>query len=118
MPNISVIIPIYNEEGNILMLFERLRAVVRELDKSYEFFFVNDGSKDASLAIVKDLSSKFPEVRYIDFARNFGHQVAVTAGLDHCSGNVAVIIDADLQDPPELISAMYAKWKEIGRAHV
>lgn len=110
--DISVIIPVYNEEDNINMLYERLKKVLEQLTKQYELIFINDGSKDNSIALVKALSKQHPEVRYIDFSRNFGHQVAVTAGLDKSRGDAVVIIDADLQDPPELIIDMYNKMKE------
>lgn len=110
--DISVIIPIYNEEENIRKLYERLTKVMRELNVIYELIFVNDGSQDASLLLVKALASKNPEVKYLDFSRNFGHQIAVTAGLDKAIGDAVVIIDADLQDPPELIQEMYEKKKE------
>ena len=112
MSKLSIIIPIYNEEGNILRLFERLNTVLSQLNLDGEFVFVNDGSKDGSMGLIKNLASKHANVLYIDFARNFGHQVAVTAGLDYCSGKAVVIIDADLQDPPELIGDLYKKWEE------
>ncbi len=112
MKELSVIIPIYNESDNIQLLFERLNKTVSQLNIDVEYIFVNDGSKDQSIALIKKLSEKNSTVRYIDFARNFGHQVAVTAGLEHCTGNAVVIIDADLQDPPELIGDLYTKWKE------
>ena len=109
---ISVIIPVYNEEKNIQNLYDRLSQVMKDLDVTYELIFVNDGSKDASIGLIKVLSNKNEEVKYIDFSRNFGHQIAVTAGLDKTSGDAVVIIDADLQDPPELIAEMYQKRKE------
>lgn len=109
---LSVIIPIYNEEENIRLLYDRLRAVAVGMKVSYEFIFVNDGSKDRSGSLIKDLAGSHPEVKYINFSRNFGHQIAVTAGLDKVSGEAIVIIDADLQDPPELIAEMYAKMQE------
>jgi glycosyltransferase involved in cell wall biosynthesis len=112
MKELSVIIPIYNEADNIQLLFERLDKVVSQLNVDAEYIFVNDGSKDQSMELIKKLSEKSSSVCYIDFARNFGHQVAVTAGLEHCSGKAVVIIDADLQDPPELIRDLYKKWKE------
>jgi len=112
MSKLSIIIPIYNEEGNILRLFERLNTVLSQLNLDGEFVFVNDGSKDGSMGLIKNLASKHANVLYIDFARNFGHQVAVTAGLDYCSGKAVVIIDADLQDPPELIHELHSKYKE------
>jgi polyisoprenyl-phosphate glycosyltransferase len=109
---ISVIIPVYNEEDNIYKLHERLKSVMEQLEVAYEMIFINDGSKDNSMPMIKALSKQHPEVRFIDFSRNFGHQVAVTAGLDKSNGKAVVIIDADLQDPPELIIDMYKKMKE------
>lgn len=112
MPDISIVIPVYNEEKNIYKLHERLTDIIQKMQLSYEFVFVNDGSRDNSLNLVKGLASTDPHIRFIDFSRNFGHQVAVTAGLDHCKGDAVVIIDSDLQDPPELIAEMYSKMKE------
>lgn len=109
---ISVIIPIYNEELNIRNLYDRLKSVLSGITSSHEFIFVNDGSKDRSIFLIKELAKQDSSVKYINFSRNFGHQIAVTAGLDHCIGNAVVIIDADLQDPPELIVEMYQKMKE------
>jgi glycosyltransferase involved in cell wall biosynthesis len=108
---LSIIIPIYNERANIDLLYQRLSKVCDQLTADREFIFVNDGSKDDSLEKIKALHARDPRVKYIDFSRNFGHQIAVTAGLDYCKGKAVVIIDADLQDPPELIPEMYAKWK-------
>lgn len=109
---LSIIIPIYNEEANIQLLFERLKASITELNVTTEVIFVNDGSKDRSMEIIRALADKEPAVKFIDFSRNFGHQIAVSAGIDYCSGNAVVIIDADLQDPPELIVDLYKKMKE------
>ncbi len=109
---LSIIIPIFNEEGNIYNLTERLKKVVTEMNISYEFIFINDGSRDRSLELIKAMASTDPSIKYIDFSRNFGHQIAVTAGLDLAIGEAIVIIDADLQDPPELISDLYTKMKE------
>lgn len=111
-PQLSIIIPIYNEEENIQLLYDRLTSVMLQMKVSYEFIFTNDGSKDRSIELIKALSERHPEVKYINFARNFGHQVAVTAGLDRAKGDAIVIIDADLQDPPELIAKMYDKMKD------
>ncbi len=108
---LSIIIPIYNESANINLLYERLVKVCNQLTENREFIFVNDGSKDDSLQKIKLLHQQDSRVKYIDFSRNFGHQIAVTAGLDQCSGDAVVIIDADLQDPPELILEMYNKWQ-------
>lgn len=110
--DLSVIIPIYNEEANIEALYARLRGVVAGMGVAYEFLFVNDGSRDQSLTMLKDLAARDPRVHYFAFSRNFGHQIAVTAGLDHAQGAAVVIIDADLQDPPELIVDLYAKFQQ------
>jgi len=106
---LSIIIPIYNEQDNILLLYQRLQNVVEPMELSYEFIFVNDGSRDQSLSLIRTLAAQQPHVQYIDFSRNFGHQIAVTAGLDLSRGEAVVIIDADLQDPPELIPSLYEK---------
>lgn len=102
----------FNEEQNIQPLYERLTRVLIALGKPYELLFVNDGSRDRTLAVVKDLANSDRAVKYIDFSRNFGHQIAVTAGLHFSKGERIVIIDADLQDPPELIAAMDEKMNE------
>jgi dolichol-phosphate mannosyltransferase len=109
---LSIIIPIYNEEGNIPILYNRLKSVADGIGVSYELIFINDGSKDASLPLIINLANQDSNVKYINFSRNFGHQIAVTAGIDHCSGNAIAIIDADLQDPPELIQDLYNKMKD------
>lgn len=102
----SIIIPIYNEEDNIQLLHDRLFAVVNKLSDHFEFIFINDGSKDNSINLIKELASQKEYIKYIDLSRNFGHQIAVTSGLDLSIGDRVVIIDADLQDPPELIADM------------
>lgn len=109
---LSVIIPIYNEEENIHPLHQRLTKVLNGLGTSYELIFVNDGSQDDSMELVQQLANKHTYIKYIDLSRNFGHQIAVMAGLDHAQGKATVIIDADLQDPPELIPEMVEKWKD------
>jgi polyisoprenyl-phosphate glycosyltransferase len=109
---LSVIIPIYNEQDSIGELYQRLTDSISKITDDYEFISINDGSRDNSLFQLLDLSKKDRHIYYINFSRNFGHQIAVTAGLDHCNGNVVVIIDADLQDPPELIPELYKKYKE------
>jgi polyisoprenyl-phosphate glycosyltransferase len=111
-PDISVVVPVHNEEGNLQVLHERLCAVLKGMGLTYEILFVNDGSQDRSMVLIRDLAAQNPAVRYIDLSRNFGHQIAVTAGLDNCRGNAVVIIDADLQDPPELIADLYQRHKE------
>lgn len=110
--DLSVIIPIYNEEANIEALYQRLRGVLDTLRVSCELIFVNDGSRDTSLPLLRALAARDERVRYLDFSRNFGHQIAVTAGLDQARGAAVAIIDADLQDPPELIADLYAKLRQ------
>jgi len=110
--DISVIVPIYNEEAIIDELYDRLQKSVSAISENYELIFVNDGSKDASLLKLIKLTERNPRVFYINFSRNFGHQIAVTAGLDACNGQAVVIIDGDLQDPPELVPEMYDKYKQ------
>jgi len=109
---LSIIVPIYNEEQVIPELYERLTNTVADITPNYELIFVNDGSKDRSFIQLKNLAKKDKQVFYINFSRNFGHQIAVSAGLDACRGNAVVIIDADLQDPPELIADLYARYNE------
>ena len=109
---LSVVVPIYNEEDSLLEMHRRLSDVLGELGLSYEILLVDDGSRDRSAELIGDLVSQDPAIRGIHFSRNFGHQAALAAGLQHCAGRVVVVIDADLQDPPELIGDMLAKWRE------
>jgi polyisoprenyl-phosphate glycosyltransferase len=110
--DLSVIIPIYNEEGNIQRLLDRLQGVVAGMNlSSVEYIFINDGSRDRSMDIIKELAGRDKTVRFINLSRNFGHQIAVSAGLDKSAGDAIVIIDADLQDPPEIIPELYAKLR-------
>jgi dolichol-phosphate mannosyltransferase len=109
--DISVIVPVFNEESNLMVLHERLKNAITSITNDYEIIFVNDGSKDNSLTVLKNLTSQFPQIKYIDFSKNFGHQLAVFAGLEHAKGNAIVIIDADLQDPPELIIELHNKMQ-------
>lgn len=110
--DLSIVIPIFNEQENIELLYTRVKGVLDKMHVSYELIFINDGSKDQSLSLIEKLADQDDRIKYIDFSRNFGHQIAVTAGLDHTLGDRVVIIDADLQDPPELIPEMYAKMNE------
>jgi glycosyltransferase involved in cell wall biosynthesis len=112
MTDLVVVIPVFNEENNVVPLYERLRGVVTTLGKSYRFVFVNDGSRDNTLQKLRELASRDKQVKYIDLSRNFGHQIAVTAGLHFAKGKRVVIIDADLQDPPELIGEMDRKMDD------
>lgn len=108
----SIIIPMYNEEEVIKETYYRLTRVMDQSNESYELLFVNDGSWDRSAAIIAELAQTDKNIRLIDFSRNFGHQIAVTAGMDYAQGQAIVIIDADLQDPPEVIPRMLEKWRE------
>ncbi|MDE7150437.1 MAG: glycosyltransferase family 2 protein [Bacteroidales bacterium] len=110
--DISVVIPIYNESDNLEALHRRLTERVSSLTADYELIFVNDGSLDDSLPRLRMLAAADPHVFYVNFSRNFGHQIAVTAGLDYARGQAVVIIDGDLQDPPELIPELYRKYRE------
>ncbi|WP_257131661.1 glycosyltransferase family 2 protein [Bacillus sp. AFS017336] len=108
----SVIIPMYNEEAVIHETYRQLKKVMNSAGDPYELIFINDGSKDGSVDIIKDYCSWDKTVKLIDFSRNFGHQIAISAGMDYASGEAVIIIDADLQDPPSLILDMIGKWKE------
>lgn len=109
---ISAIIPSYNEQENVGLMYERMTKTLSKISPDYEIIYINDCSKDQTLLRIKELAAKDPHVKYLSFSRNFGHQIAVSAGLDYCSGKAVVIIDGDLQDPPELIEHMYEKYKE------
>ena len=110
---LSIVIPCYNEEAVIGETVRRLKAFCAALhDLDVELIFVDDGSRDRTRDILKDFAAADPQVRIICFARNFGHQIAVTAGIDAASGDAVVLIDADLQDPPEVMNQMIAKWRE------
>jgi glycosyltransferase involved in cell wall biosynthesis len=114
-PTLSLVIPIFNEELIIPELDRRLRAFLGELPEvgpSWEVVFVNDGSKDRSLPMLKELAAGEPRYKVISFSRNFGHQAAITAGVDRADGEAVVVMDADLQDPPEVVRSMIAKWRE------
>ncbi len=109
---LSVVIPAYNEEDNLPALYGRLTATLDALNLDYEIIFVNDGSQDRTLALLRDLAARDPRVVAVDLARNFGHQVAISAGLDHSRGAAVIIMDADLQDPPEVLPQFIARWRE------
>ena len=113
MKKVSIIIPAYNEEESLPLLYDRLSKVISNL-KNYEFelLFINDGSKDNTLKIIKGLREKNSKISYVDFSRNFGKEVAMIAGLDYAKGDCVIFIDADLQDPPELIPELIKYWEE------
>lgn len=108
----SIVVPVYNEAEVLPTFYQRLTQVMDDTGESYEIIFVNDGSQDASLPLLRDLHAKDARVKLVTFSRNFGHQVAITAGLDHSSGKMVVVMDADLQDPPEVIPRLIKKWQE------
>jgi polyisoprenyl-phosphate glycosyltransferase len=112
MPKVSVIVPCYNEEAVLPQLFSRLTAAADAWRMDYEVLCINDGSRDRTWELLKEQHARDSRWRCLSFARNFGHQTAVSAGLYHADGDAAVIIDADLQDPPESIAKLLAKWKE------
>lgn len=110
---ITILIPAYNEEEVLNPLLQRLKAVTSKLTNyHFEFLFVNDGSTDRTLEMLKKLSLTYPEISYVNLSRNFGKEVAMLAGFDHVSGDAVIILDADLQDPPELIPKMIRYWEK------
>ena len=112
LPQYSLVIPIYNEQETILELYSRVSAVMDRLDGTVELVLINDGSRDKSLQLIREIHQQDQRVCYLSFARNFGHQIAVTAGLNFARGQIVIVLDADLQDPPELIPDMVEKWRQ------
>jgi glycosyltransferase involved in cell wall biosynthesis len=113
MKKISILVPAYNEQAVLEKLFVRLGALADNNPKyTFEFLFVNDGSKDKTLAIIKEKAATDPRISYVNLSRNFGKEIGMIAGLDHVTGDATVIIDADLQDPPELIPEMISWWEQ------
>lgn len=110
--HISIVIPLLNEDGNIRVLYEALLPVVEKISFDYEIIFVDDGSKDNSFDIINELCQQNNRVLGISLSRNFGHQIALTAGMEHASGEVVVTLDADMQHPPEIILDLYKKYNE------
>ena len=118
-PTLSLVIPIFNEEPIILELDRRLRAFLTDLansgqgvGESWEVVFIDDGSRDRSREMLRELAAREPRYRVIGLSRNFGHQLAITAGIDRADGEAVVVMDADLQDPPEVVRDMLARWRE------
>ena len=111
-PTLSVVIPVFNEEETIPELDRRLRAFLGELGETWEVVFVDDGSRDGSAKMLEALAERESRYRLISFGRNFGHQIAITAGMDRAEGEAVVVMDADLQDPPEVVREMLARWRQ------
>ncbi len=111
-PQLSLIVPVYNESSNLDLFYERVLKVLKPLNLSYEILFIDDGSKDDSLEKLLEIRGRDSNVKVVQFSRNFGKEIAVSAGLDLAEGKAAIPIDADLQDPPELIPSLLEKWKE------
>ncbi|MEW6572540.1 MAG: glycosyltransferase family 2 protein [Bacillota bacterium] len=108
----SIVVPIFNEAPNVAAFYDRVTKVMAGMGEPYEIIFINDGSKDDTLSHLLSLAEKDPKVKIIDLSRNFGKEIALTAGIDYASGEAVIPIDADLQDPPELIPELIAKWRE------
>jgi polyisoprenyl-phosphate glycosyltransferase len=111
-PILSVVIPMYNEVDGLDTLFTRVIPILENITRDWEIICINDGSKDATLSRLKDWSREEPRIKAISLSRNFGKEAALTAGLHHAFGQTVIPMDADLQDPPELIPQMVAKWQE------
>src|SRR3954469_11124817 len=109
---LSVVIPLLNEEGNLPELHRRLKETAQRIGCDLQIIFVDDGSTDRSATIIRELSEKDSSVVGIKLSRNFGHEAASTAGLDHATGDAVVLMDADLQDPPEVIEELVRRWRE------
>ena len=113
MKKISIIIPAYNEEESLPYLYERLKKLMDTMPQyAFEVLFVNDGSKDKTMQIIKEFRQKDERISYVDFSRNFGKEIAMIAGLDYAKGDCVIFMDADLQDPPELIPELVKYWEE------
>jgi len=111
-PELSIVVPVHNEADNLPLLVERLRPVLDAAVSSWEIVCVDDGSRDGTMSVLRLLSAADQRLRAISFSRNFGKEIAIAAGLDHAMGDAVIIIDADLQHPPEMIPAFLAKWRE------
>jgi dolichol-phosphate mannosyltransferase len=111
-PAVSVVVPLYNEEANIGELHRRIKAVLDDLPGDYEVVFVNDGSRDATRRLADELSARDPQLVVLHLSRNFGHQAAVSAGIDQARGEAVVVMDGDLQDPPEVLPQFLQLWRD------
>jgi glycosyltransferase involved in cell wall biosynthesis len=111
-PVFSLVIPVWNEEKVLPVLYERMTQVMDSTGEPWELIFVNDGSRDRSLELLHELHQRDPRIKVLNFSRNFGHQIAITAGSDYADGDAVIIMDADLQDPPEVVLRLIEKWRE------
>jgi dolichol-phosphate mannosyltransferase len=111
-PELSVVVPVYNEQENLSELYRRLAPVMDSLTTHWELVLVDDGSRDGSAALMRQLAAEDARVVAVELARNFGHQTAISAGLEHACGDAVIVMDADLQDPPEVLPQFVAKWRE------
>ncbi|HEX7394593.1 MAG TPA: glycosyltransferase family 2 protein, partial [Anaerolineaceae bacterium] len=111
-PTFTIIAPVYNEAESLPVLYQRVKEVMEPTGEPWELMLIDDGSKDGSTDMIRSLANQDKRVRPVIFARNFGHQIAVTAGLDYSRGQAVIIIASDLQDPPEVILDFIAKWRE------
>jgi len=109
---ISIVTPVYNEEGNVVYFHDEVTKVMKGVDMDYEIIYVNDGSKDRTDELIHQLADSDPHVRALTFARNFGHQIAITCGMDFAIGDAVITMDGDMQHPPELIPKLIEKWQE------
>ena len=112
--SLSLIVPVYNEEEVLRVSYERMKAAMETTGYPFEILYVNDGSRDRSLDILREIAAQDLRVKVLSFSRNFGHQTAVTCGMDAAKGDALIIIDVDLQDPPELIPEMVRRWEQGG----
>ena len=111
-PKYSIVAPVFNEEETLPEFYRRIYAVVQDLDSEVELILIDDGSSDNSLALMREFQANESFIRVLSFSRNFGHQVAITAGIDYAKGDAVIVIDSDLQDPPEVIHELVSKWKD------
>jgi dolichol-phosphate mannosyltransferase len=111
-PVFSLVVPVWNEEAVLPTSYDRIVQVLDSTGQRWETIFVNDGSRDRTLPLLMSLSERDPRIRVVNFSRNFGHQIAITAGFDYADGDAVIVMDADMQDPPEVILQLIAKWRE------
>jgi glycosyltransferase involved in cell wall biosynthesis len=111
-PIYSIVAPVFNEAETLPHFYERVTRVMEDIGEPFEIVLINDGSRDKTYSILQEIHEKDARVRVIDFSRNFGHQIAISAGLDYAQGDAVVVLDSDLQDPPEVIPELIARWKD------